>query len=127
LFLASELFCPCWCSSKKKQAVVGVPIRLCADATPTTDAVNSCILHTSIVSLAYAAARKYVQFFTATILEWKHLLKPDKYKQLILDSLKFLVEHGRVKVYGFVIMINHIHVVWHIQPQYKREDVQRIF
>ena len=67
----------------------------------------------------------YVQFFTATILEWKHLLKPDKYKQLILDSLKFLVEHGRVKVYGFVIMINHVHIVWHIQPEHKRENVQR--
>jgi hypothetical protein len=34
----------------------------------------------------------YIQFFTATILEWKPLLKPDKYKQLVLDSLRFLVE-----------------------------------
>ena len=69
----------------------------------------------------------YVQFFTATILQWKHLLKPDKYKQLILDSLRFLVEDRRIKVYGFVIMINHIHVVWHIQGEYKRENVQRDF
>lgn len=69
----------------------------------------------------------YVQFFTATVLQWKHLLKPDKYKQLILNSLQFLVVHGRVKVYGFVIMINHIHVIWHIQPGHKREDVQRDF
>jgi REP element-mobilizing transposase RayT len=69
----------------------------------------------------------YVQFFTATILEWKPLLKQDKYKQLILDSLRFLVEKGRVKVYGFTIMINHIHLIWHIQPGYKREDVQRDF
>jgi hypothetical protein len=43
---------------------------------------------------------EYVQFFTATILEWKHLLKPDKYKQIILDSLKFLVEQKRAKVYA---------------------------
>ncbi|MDR6563262.1 MULTISPECIES: hypothetical protein [unclassified Arcicella] len=51
----------------------------------------------------------YTQFFTATILSWKPLLKPDKYKQIIIDSLKFLVENHRVKVYGFVIMPNHIH------------------
>ncbi len=70
---------------------------------------------------------EYVQFFTATILEWKHLLKPDKYKQIILNSLQFLVEQKRVKVYGFVIMINHIHIIWHVQPEHKRENVQRDF
>jgi REP element-mobilizing transposase RayT len=70
---------------------------------------------------------EHVQFFTATILEWKHLLKPDKYKQIILNSLRFLVEQKRVKVYGFVIMINHIHIIWHIQPEHKRENVQRDF
>ena len=69
----------------------------------------------------------YVRFFTATILEWKPLLRQDKYKLLILDSLRFLVQQGRVKVYGFTIMINHIHLIWHIQPGYKREDVQRDF
>jgi len=70
---------------------------------------------------------EYVQFFTATILEWKHLLKPDKYKQIILDSLQFLVANKRIKVYGFVIMINHIHLIWHIQREFKRENVQRDF
>lgn len=69
----------------------------------------------------------YVQFFTATILKWKHLLKQDKYKQFILDSLQFSVTNGRVKVYGFVVMVNHIHLVWHIQPGRRREDVQRDF
>lgn len=53
-----------------------------------------------------------IQFYTATILEWKHLLKPDKYKQIIIDSLAFLVKEQRVKVYGFVIMSNHIHLIW---------------
>lgn len=42
----------------------------------------------------------YIQFFTATILDWKHLLKQDKYKQMIVDSLRFLVREGRAKVYG---------------------------
>ena len=69
----------------------------------------------------------YIQFFTATNLWWKKLLKPDKYKQIIVDSLAFLVENNRVKVYGFVIMPNHIHVVWKINENHKREDVQRDF
>ena len=70
---------------------------------------------------------EYVQFFTVTVLEWKHLLKPDKYKQIVLDSLQFLVANKRIKVYGFVIMINHIHLIWHIQRGHKRENVQRDF
>ena len=69
----------------------------------------------------------YPQFFTATILEWKHLLKPGKYKELIASSLHFLVLDKRIVVYGFVFMSNHIHLVWQIQPGHKREDVQRDF
>ena len=30
----------------------------------------------------------YPDYFTATILEWKHLLKPDKYKDIILSWRK---------------------------------------
>jgi spore coat polysaccharide biosynthesis predicted glycosyltransferase SpsG len=38
------------------------------------------------------------QFFTATILEWKKLSKPEKYKDIIISSLQFLVENNRVRV-----------------------------
>jgi len=30
-------------------------------------------------------------FYTATILKWQKLLKPDKYKQIIIESLRYLV------------------------------------
>jgi putative transposase len=69
----------------------------------------------------------YIQFFTATILWWKKLLAPDKYKEVIVKSIKFLVEDNRVKIYGFVIMPNHIHLIWRINDNYLREDVQRDF
>ena len=69
----------------------------------------------------------YPQFFTATILDWKPLLKEDKYKDIIVSSIKFLVDNKRVKVFSFVIMPNHLHIIWQIQPSHKREDVQRDF
>jgi putative transposase len=71
--------------------------------------------------------QRHMAFFTATILEWKPLLKPDKYKDIILESLKFLVRNQRVKVYGFVIMPNHLHLLWKMEEPHKREDVQRDF
>ncbi|MGV3642559.1 MAG: transposase [Adhaeribacter sp.] len=60
-------------------------------------------------------------------MEWKHLLKPDKYKEVVLGSLKFMVEKKRVKVYGFVIMPNHIHLLWKMEEPHLREEVQRDF
>src|SRR6478735_668519 len=69
----------------------------------------------------------YPQFFTATILEWKPLLAEDRYKEIIIESRRFLVQHKRVIVYGFVIMPNHIHLIWQIVAGHKREDVQRDF
>jgi putative transposase len=52
------------------------------------------------------------QFYTATILEWKPLLKQDKYKAIIIESLQFLVTEKRINIFAFVIMSNHIHLIW---------------
>ena len=54
----------------------------------------------------------YAEYYTATILEWKKLLKPEKYKDIILSSLAYLVKEKRAIIYAFVIMDNHIHVIW---------------
>ena len=50
----------------------------------------------------------HAQFITATILEWKHLLKEDPFKDIIISSLQFLHKEASVVIYGFVIMPNHI-------------------
>lgn len=56
----------------------------------------------------------HVYFWTDTIKDWKHLLKQDKYKQIIIDCLAELVQKNLVAVYGFVIMPNHIHIIWEL-------------
>ena len=70
---------------------------------------------------------EYPQFFTATILEWKKLLEPDKYKDIIISSFRFLVEDKRIKLNAFVIMSNHIHLIWQMQPLIHPQHVQRDF
>ena len=70
---------------------------------------------------------EYIGFFTATIFKQKKFLQPHKYKQIILDSLKYLVEEKKIKVYAFVIMPNHIHLLWKINAPYLPENVQRDF
>ena len=74
------------------------------------------------------SARRYeLSFFTATILEWKHLLVDNGYKDIILSSLKYLTDNNRIQVYAFVIMNNHLHLLWHIVYPNKQEEVQRDF
>ena len=66
-------------------------------------------------------------FFTATILEWKPLLKEDVFKDIIMDSLEFLVTKKRNLLKAFVIMPNHIHLMWNILTPNNPSDVQRDF
>ena len=72
-------------------------------------------------------AQEWPQFFTATIQEWKHLLKEDKYKNIIVDSLKFLVTEGNVTINGFVIMPNHLHIVWQAKGNNDLQKIQNSF
>ena len=70
---------------------------------------------------------EYPQFFTATNLGWKKLLEPDKYKDIVISSLRFLVTNKRAKIFSFVIMENHIHMIWQMMPDNDPEAVQRDF
>lgn len=62
-----------------------------------------------------------VYFWTSTIKDWKHLLNQDKYKTLIIDCLKELVDKQLIKVYAYVIMPNHIHLVWELLEKNGKE------
>ena len=55
------------------------------------------------------------------------MLKPDKYKDVITGSLKYLAEKNRVKIFAFVIISNHIHLMWQVQAGNNLPDVQRDF
>ena len=53
-----------------------------------------------------------IYFWTTTINKWQHLLKPAENKMIAINSLKWLVQKELVKIYGYVIMPNHIHLIW---------------
>ena len=70
---------------------------------------------------------EYCHFFTATNLEWKNLLARDKYKDIVIESMRHLVKNNKVIIYGFVLMNNHIHLLWQMRAGMKRDAVQRDF
>jgi putative transposase len=71
--------------------------------------------------------QEWPQFFTATIQDWKHLLKDDNYKNIITAALKFLVSEEKVTVNGFVIMSNHLHIIWQSKGGNSIQTIQNSF
>jgi putative transposase len=67
------------------------------------------------------------EFLTVTCLEWKHVLKEDALKNIIIESLIYLTKSNRTRVYGFVIMSNHFHLIWQSTGENKSREVQRDF
>ena len=67
------------------------------------------------------------QFFTASIQQHFHLLKDDRYKDIIISSLKFLVDDKRIDLSAFVIMSNHAHIIWQPLQHYSLTDIQASF
>ena len=41
-----------------------------------------------------------------------HLLKQDATKDLIINSVEHLTNAGKIDVFAFVLMPNHIHLIW---------------
>jgi REP element-mobilizing transposase RayT len=68
-----------------------------------------------------------VYFWTSTIKDWNHLLNQDKYKTLIIDCLKELTAKQLIKVYAYVIMLNHIHLVWELLEKNGKEMPYALF
>lgn len=62
-----------------------------------------------------------VYFYTVAILDWIPLLETDRFKKIVLNSLVHLVEKEKIIVYGFVIMPDHIHIIWELKAKNGKE------
>ena len=52
-----------------------------------------------------------VYFITSTIVEWIPVFTCKEYFDIIIKSLKFCRESKNLKIYAFVILENHVHLV----------------
>jgi putative transposase len=53
-----------------------------------------------------------VYFWTDTIKDWKNILANDICKNIIINCWRDLAVRKKIRVYGFVIMPNHMHIIW---------------
>lgn len=69
----------------------------------------------------------HTQFITITNLYWKSVLQKKEHKEIIFEALRTRVEKNQVTIYGFVIMPNHMHLIWQLHDVVKRDNFQRDF
>ncbi len=62
-----------------------------------------------------------IYFWTATINNWQRLLLPDDQKEIIVNSLSYLSSQNLIDIFGFVIMPNHVHLIWRIKKKNGKE------
>ncbi len=66
-------------------------------------------------------------FVTCTAVNWLPIFVQDAYRQIVLDSLKYLREHKRTQLNAFAIMPTHLHAVLWPETGGNLSDVLRDF
>lgn len=51
-------------------------------------------------------------FLTFTVVGWVDVFSRARYRDLIIESLRFCRQHKGLRIYGYVIMTNHVHMIW---------------
>ena len=52
-----------------------------------------------------------VYFITSSVIDWVPILMNDKISSIILECFKFCQKEKRLFIYGYVIMLNHFHMI----------------
>lgn len=66
-------------------------------------------------------------FSTCIITQWQCVFKEEKYFQIIIDSLKYCVENKGLYLLGFVIMLNHLHLLTSNKENTNLSNIMRDF
>ena len=53
-----------------------------------------------------------LHFLTFSIMGWVDIFSRQRYRDIILDSLKFCRQNKALQVGAYVVMSNHIHTIW---------------
>src|SRR5215204_2839201 len=52
-----------------------------------------------------------VYFLTFTVVDWMDVFSRKAYRDILIESFKFCREQKGLKIWGYVIMTNHVHCI----------------
>jgi putative transposase len=74
----------------------------------------------------YIRSKRYY-FLTFTVVEWVDVFTRLDYKEIIVDSLNYCIEHKNLECFGWVLMTNHMHLIVRSIKPARISDIIRDF
>lgn len=68
-----------------------------------------------------------VFFLTCTVHQWVDVFSRKVYADILVDSLRYCQQNKGLKIFGWVIITNHLHLITCCEPPNKLSDVLRDF
>ncbi len=66
-------------------------------------------------------------FMTFTVIDWVDVFTRKEYKLELVDSMNYCVKNKGLTVFAWVIMSNHVHVIWQAKDGFRLSDILRDF
>ena len=66
-------------------------------------------------------------FVTSTVVDWIDIFTRPKYKHIILESLAYCQEKKGLRIYAWVLMSNHLHMIVSSGTEATASDILRDF
>lgn len=68
-----------------------------------------------------------IHFITFAVVEWVDVFTRQIYAEIVVDSLNYCREHKGLRVHGWCLMSNHIHLIISVKQNFILSDVLRDF
>jgi REP element-mobilizing transposase RayT len=68
-----------------------------------------------------------VHFITFAVVDWIDVFTRPAYKQMIVESLSFCQSEKGLRIHGWCLMTNHIHLMVSAKETYNLSDILRDF
>ena len=66
-----------------------------------------------------------MHFLTFTVIDWVDVFTRKDYKLELVDSMNYCIKEKGLIVYGWVIMSNHMHILWEAKEGYQLSAIIR--
>jgi len=64
---------------------------------------------------------------TLTVVDWADVFTRKNHKQVIIDSLRYCIEHKGLNLYAYCLMTNHLHLIANCEEPFQLSDTIRDF
>ena len=70
----------------------------------------------------YNSLTKVIYFITLTVVDWVDVFTRPIYKHIVIDSLRYCQENKRLRIYAWVMMSNHLHLLVDVNDEMSYEQ-----